>query len=152
MKLASDQIINIVLVIIHIAIVINSHQVISNKIHRTSCRSEATFKANATNFVVKEGSLKLNATINAPSLSHCAKSCIRTSVCKSANFKKKTSARTEKNCQLLTVEKAGLAHNDISISTGWIYYEPLLQVFTCSFMASLYRHSMLVTMRHLSKS
>ena len=103
-------------------------QISNQKLHRLSCRKEATFKANGTGFMVKAISSKLISTTNAPLLPHCARRCIRTDDCKSMLFKKKPVTATDSNCQLLKVEKMNLTNDDMENSIGWIYYEPLQQV------------------------
>ena len=122
---------------IAIAILVQTHttaETKSQKIHRSICHSEATFKANGTNFMIKADSSKLISTTNAPSLAHCARSCIRKDRCKSMVYRKKSTITNEKNCQILSAEKGELASGDRETSTGWIYYDPLKQActFTCS--------------------
>ena len=106
------------------------HKAKLQKIHRMSCRNEATFKANARDFVVKESSSKLISTIRVLLLPNCARSCIKTTGCQSLLFKKNTTISTEKNCQLLNVEKSNVPSDDIQSMTGWVYYQALQQVFT----------------------
>ena len=124
--MARNQVINISSIII--LVIAFLHNAKLQKIHRMSCRNEATFKANARDFVVKESSAKLISTIKALLLPNCARSCIKTSECKSFLFKKNTTLSTEKNCQLLNVEKNNLTSGDIQGMAGWVYYEPLQQV------------------------
>ena len=103
------------------------------KIHRMGCRNEATFKAKSRNMRVKEGSSKIISIINVHLLPNCARSCIKTNGCKSLSFKKNLSTPTEKNCQLLNVERSNLTTSDIENNTRWIYYEPLNQVLYIRF-------------------
>ena len=131
--MAQNQIINISF--ITILVIAFFHKVKLQKIHRMSCRNEATFKANARDFVVKESSSKLISTIRVLLLPNCARSCIKTTGCKSLFFKKNATTSAEKNCQLLNVEKSYLTSDDIQSMTGWIYYEPLQQVqFKCCYI------------------
>ena len=124
-----NRIINMVLPINNILLVIGLYQVHSQKIHRRNCRNEAIFKANGTSFVVKANSSTLIVTMNAPLLPNCARRCIKTNGCKSVIYKKEPATPTERNCQILNAEKADLTGDEIESSTGWIYYEPLQQVF-----------------------
>ena len=121
-----NQVINISF--IAILVITFLHKAKLQKIHRMSCRNEATFKANARDFVVKESSSKLISTIRVLLLPNCARSCIKTTGCKSLFFKKNATTSTEKNCQLLNVEKSNLTSYDIQNMTGWVYYVPLQQV------------------------
>ena len=128
--MARKQVINISVIMILVMAFLHKSKL--QKIHRMSCRNEATFKANGRDFVVKESSSKLISTIKALLLANCARSCIKTSECKSFLFKKNATLSTEKNCQLLNVEKNNLTSYDMQNMTGWVYYEPLQQVqFGC---------------------
>ena len=122
------QIINILFFVAQGLPIASSGKISSNKINRMSCRNEATFKAIDRGFKVKESSAKLISTTNVPFLPNCARSCIKASGCKSAIYKKNPTTATERNCQLLNVEKISLTNDDKQSSSGWIYYEPLHQV------------------------
>ena len=126
-----NHIINIALLIVNVLVAICFDKITSQKIHRMNCRKEATFKANGKDFMVKSSSSKLVSTITTPLLPHCARSCLRKNECKSVVHKKSI---TEQNCQMLNVEKSSLANDDIQNSVGWIYYEPLQQVYFSTFI------------------
>ena len=114
--------------IFYITVNVLCREVLSSKISRMSCRNEATFKANGTDFILKVSSPQLISTTYASSLTHCARSCIKSNTCKSMIYKKKSAQKTEKNCQLLKSEKQNLTNSDFESSLDWIYYQPLQQV------------------------
>ena len=124
-----NQVINIKIILLtQILMTAGLGKISDEKLHRMSCRREATFKAIQTGFVVKASSSQLISAINITLLPHCARSCIKTDSCKSLVYRKKPATTTEKNCQLLKVEKSSLSNTDIESSAGWTYYEPLQQV------------------------
>ena len=130
--MGSDHIINVAMIFVAQALMAAGLGQISNqKLHRLSCRKEATFKANGTGFMVKASSSKLISTSHTPWLASCARTCIQTDDCKSMLFKRKPAMATDSNCQTLKVEKMSLASDDMENSIGWTYYEPLQQV--CNF-------------------
>ena len=81
-----------------------------------------------TGFALKASSSQLISSVNVLLLPHCARNCIKTDSCKSLVYRKKPETATEKNCQLLKVEKSSLSSSDTESSVGWAYYEPLQQV------------------------
>ena len=131
------QVINIVLIIPVTLSIFSLCEVLSQKIHRMNCRNEATLKAIDKDFMVKESSSKFISSTSVLLLPHCARNCLKTSECKSVIYKKIPATPTEKNCQILNVEKSALVSNDKQSSAGWIYYEPLQQVLHYSFMTRI---------------
>ena len=129
-----NQIIIIAIILLTKMLMVADMGKISNKkLHRMNCRKEATFKAMKTGYAVKASSSQLISSINVSLLPHCARNCIKTDSCKSLVYRKKPATTTEKNCQLLKVEKNSLRSSDLEDSVGWTYYEPLQQVriFSC---------------------
>ena len=117
-----------IILTVQLLIVAGFGQVSSQKLHRLSCRKEATFRANGTGFMVQASASKIISASYTPLLSRCARRCIRTGDCKSLLHKGKYVMATDGNCQILRVEKMNLTDDNIEMSMEWKFYELLRQV------------------------
>eukprot|EP00794_Sanderia_malayensis_P014992 gene14992-16538_t len=71
----------------------------------------------------------LLASLNVPSLMFCANKCTSSQNCQTFNFKPQdlsATASEQINCQLLSMTKESSGAT-LTVSTGWIHYEPAVQ-------------------------
>ena len=93
----------------------------ADEIFRSSCRTDGLFKITDRN--AKLDSIKISS-LKVPSLSICARNCIKESSCLSINYNPGISS--QENCELLASNKSTIGASLIS-STGWKHYNPVTQ-------------------------
>ena len=93
------------------------------KVHRSTCRRDAVFKATGRDKKLTLSPANILSTISALRLPHCAKHCTATVNCRSLNFKPANTG----SCQILDIDKNNVSVTLVS-AVGWIHYEPISEV------------------------
>ncbi len=98
-----------------------------HKIHRSSCRKDALFKLTDRNKKLQGQASNVIGSSRVKSLPLCVKLCMQPPNCRSINYKSEPGSNTEKNCQLLDIDKSN-STAQLTEAAGWKHYEPVSQV------------------------
>ena len=94
------------------------------QVFRTACRRDTMMKATDRD----KKMTGLVAELNVAAVRYCVKGCTSNQNCLSINYQAVTTTPDEKNCQLLNLTKNSEG-SSFTNATGWVHYEPVLQVF-----------------------
>ena len=106
---------------ISVFIIFNTCVNLAFEIYRSSCRTDVLFKISNRDYKLDMGADKMLAI---PSLSQCARKCVKRESCKSINYNPNSY-----ECELLNASKSN--GGSLVASVGWKHYEPLNITVRC---------------------